>query len=153
MHKSTLWCTRIIAAFSVPLLAAGCAAAFTPQKDELKIAVQEFNDGIRWGKIEQSAMHLPLDRRQAFSERYAGLEEELEILDYDVQRVEFDRQQDTAKVRVDISWSLKRRGIVERTVIEESWTHGHGNWLVAEARHLKGSPLPIFEEVRVEKAP
>lgn len=139
MHK------RALAAFATALLSA-CAGAFTPQRDELKIAVQEFNDGMRWGKLEQTAMHLPVERRQAFSERFAGLEDELEIMDYDVQRVEFDRQKDTAAVRVDISWSLKRRGIVERTVLEENFEHGHGTWLMTRARRIKGSPLPILDD-------
>src|SRR4051794_32529262 len=96
-------------------LLAGCAGTLVPRRDELKLAVMEFNDGVRWDKPESSAAHLPLERRGPFAERASRLADELEVMDYDVQRIELDRDKDTAEVRVEISWSMKRRGIVERT--------------------------------------
>lgn len=123
---------------------AGCAGGMLSTRDELKLAIQDFNDGVRWGKVEQSAARLPVDRRAAFAERFAGLEDELEIMDYDVQRIDWDRASDRALVRVDVSWSLKRRGLVERTVVEEEWLK-KGGWVLVTAKRLKGSPLPLFE--------
>lgn len=123
---------------------AGCAGGMLSTRDELKLAIQDFNDGVRWGKVEQSAARLPIEGRAGFAERYAALEDDLEIMDYDVQRVDLDRAAERALVRVDMSWSLKRRGLVERTVVEQDWRK-KGGWMLVSARRLKGSPLPLLE--------
>ncbi len=125
-------------------LGAGCAGSILSSRDELKLAIQDFNEGVRWGKVEQSAARLPVDLRAGFAERYAGLEDDLEIMDYDVQRIDWDRAADRALVRVDMQWSLKRRGLVERTIVEEEWLK-KGGWVLVAAKRLKGSPLPVFE--------
>jgi hypothetical protein len=122
----------------------GCFGGIS-RRDELLIAVHEYADGIRWGKIEQSAIHLPVERRQAFAEKCGALEDELEVVDYEVQRVELDRATDAATVRVTVSWSLKRRGIIERTVVEQRWEQRGSAWVLTKQSRLRGSPLTILD--------
>ncbi len=136
------------AALSAGLLA-GCGMATFSQRDELMTAVDEFNDGIRWGAMDRSARYLPVELRKRFAERWASLEDELEIMDYEVQRLEINKGgkgPTTADVRVDVSWSLKRSGILERTVMQQHWEQRVGGWMVARQTRLKGAPLPLVIE-------
>jgi hypothetical protein len=126
------------------LLAGGCYAPMGP-REELVWAVREYSDGIRWNKIDQSARHLPVEKRQPFAERYGAVEDELEVVDYEVQRVEYDRKTDSAEVRVDISWSLKRRGVIERTVLQQHWEQKGHLWMLARQSVVRGTPLPLLD--------
>lgn len=126
---------------------AGCLTVGLSDRDRLKMALEEYNDGLRWGKVEAACAHLPVALRQPFAERFQQLSGELEVMDYEVQRIEWDKKQGTARVRVDMSWSLKRRGIVERTVLEQKWQEaGTGQWIVAEQRRITGSQVPFLDD-------
>lgn len=123
----------------------GCLGAMTSQKDDLQQAIREFNDGIRWGMAEKSASHLPVDKRLKFAEKWVSLEEELEVLDYEIQRVEWGSSRSAADVRVDVTWSMKRRGIVEKTTVAQHWEQTSGTWLVTTQKRLRGTALSILE--------
>ena len=133
-----------LAPFALLLAGCGMMGALTASKDEFMLAVREFNDGIRWGMAEKSAGHLPVEKRQKFAEQWSALEEELDVMDYEIQRVEWGENHDTADVRVDLTWTLKRRGIVERTVVMQHWVRDRG-WLLASMKRLKGPALAILE--------
>lgn len=132
---------------ALALLLVGCIGAGLSDRDRLKMALEEYNDGLRWGKVEAACAHLPVALRQPFAERFQQLSGELEVMDYEVQRIEWDRKAGTARVRIDMNWSLKRRGIVERSVIEQKWQEaGSGSWIIAEQRRVAGSPVPFLDE-------
>lgn len=136
----------VVASVTAPLLA-GCLSVGLTDRDRLKMALEEYNDGLRWGKVEASCAHLPVAARQPFAERFQALAGELQIMDYEVQRIEWDRKQGTARVRVDVSWSLARRGVVERSVIEQTWKEaGMSTWIILEQRRIMGSQLPFLDE-------
>ena len=127
------------------IVAASCAGHMT-KKDFLVMAIREFNDGIRWGKIDVAATHLPLPARKLLAERYGRVEDELEVMDYEIQRIDVAPGGKTALVRVDMSWSHKRRGPVDRTVLEQSWEEQNAGWWMTRQTRIKGTPLPIFED-------
>jgi hypothetical protein len=135
----------VVAAAAIVIVAPGCGGAVFTDRDRLKQALEEYNDGIRWGKVDSSCAHMPVAARKAFAERYAQLQNELEYMDYEVQRIEWDREKNTADVRVEMSWSLKRRGIVEKSVLAESWQEVRGGWLMTKVEVLSGSPLPLLD--------
>ena len=131
-------------ALSAALLTA-CAGHIT-KKDLLVMAIREFNDGIRWGKIDISATHLPLPSRKLLAERFGRVEDDLEVVDYDLQRIDVAPGGKNAVVRVDMAWSLKRRGIVDRTVLEQIWEEQSSGWFMTKQTRIKGVALPIFED-------
>ena len=133
--------------------AAGCANGLFSDRDRLKMALEEYHDGLRWGKVEASAAHLPVAERLRFAERFQQLQGDLEVMDYEVQRIEWDRPRGIANVRVDVSRSLKRRGIVERSVLEQRWQEVGGGWLIARQRRIAGAALPLLDEEPVKTAP
>src|SRR5262245_58225594 len=96
-------------ALATAVTSGGCAGVMFNDRDRLKMALEEYNDGLRWGKVESSVAHLPVAQRQAFAERFSQLHSELEVMDYEVQRIQWDRDHGTATARVEVSWSLKRR--------------------------------------------
>ena len=99
--------------------------------DQVTIAAREYNQDVRWGRFDKAAKHVPIDTRQRFIDKHANLEEELEIADFEMSGIEVDKSKKTATARVDYTWSLKSRGIVEKTTTKQKWERRDSEWVVA----------------------
>jgi hypothetical protein len=129
------------------VLLAGCMAGMGYSTlDQVTNAAREYNNDVRWGRFEQAAKHVPSDTRTRFVERHASLEEELEIADYELLSIEVDKKKQTAIARIDYTWSLKARGIVEKTSTRQRWERRDNDWIVASEERVKGAPLVLFAE-------
>jgi hypothetical protein len=149
--------TRAVAltfTFAAALAVGGCTVLEQQRRESLLNAVRDYNDGLRWARIDQSARNLPLAQRKPWADK-AGtqgvtLGDDLEVVDYEVQRMEFHPDNKVADVQVDLTWSLKQRGLVEKTVIRQRWeksplSNGGGRWVLTKQDRLKGSPLALLE--------
>jgi hypothetical protein len=118
-------------------------------KDRVTTAAREYNDGVRWGKYEQAAIHIAKGKRELFMEKHKNLEDELEIADYEMVALDIDRsdrKHDKITARVEYTWTLKRVGLVEKTTTRQTWEEHDGDWLMAKEERIKGSPLTLFDE-------
>jgi hypothetical protein len=114
--------------------------------DQVMNAAREYNNDVRWGRWEQAALHVPRDKRGRFVEKRTQLDDELEIADFELVNIVVDKAKASAAARVDYTWVLKDRGIVEKTTTRQNWERKDGQWIVAEEVRVKGSPLSLFDE-------
>lgn len=129
------------------LFAAGCfTGAGYSSRDRLTEAAREYSSSIRWGKLDTAASHLPKEERKRFLDRFGRLEDELEIADYELVSIDVDAGRGRGTARVDYQWSLKRRGLVQKTSVEQVWTRKDGEWLLASETRVRGAPLALFSE-------
>ena len=137
----------------------GCIAGMGySTKDKVTEAARDYNDGVRWGRYEQAGQHLAKDKRDAFVERHKALDDELEIADYEMTSIEVDksdRKVTRAYAHLDYTWTLKRRGLVERTSTKQTWEEHDGDWVMTKEERVKGAPLTLFDEPahKDDKAP
>jgi len=129
----------------VPLTACFAALGYS-SLDQLATAAREYNEDVRWGRYDKAAKHVPTDTRQRFIDKHANLEEDLEIADFEMSGIELDKKKQTATARVDYVWSLKTRGIVEKTTTKQKWEKKDSDWILASEERVKGAPLVLFEE-------
>src|SRR5262245_29337966 len=116
------------------LCASGCvfAAAYSTKDRFLQVA-REFNEDVRWGRIDEASQKMSGDMRQRFYDRHKILEDELEIADQEMVALEIDKSDKKltrANVKVEWTWSLKRRGIVERTTTKQAWEERGSTWVL-----------------------
>jgi hypothetical protein len=129
------------------LLLSGCIAGMGYSTvDQVTNAAREYNNDVHWGRYDQAAAHIPKDQRERFVERRTSLDEELEIAEFELVNIEVDKQKQTAAARVDYTWCLKARGIVEKTTTKQAWERRDGQWVMASETRVKGSPLALFDE-------
>ncbi|MCU1276941.1 MAG: hypothetical protein JWM53_487 [bacterium] len=114
--------------------------------DQVTQAAREYNEDVRWGRFDKAAKHVPNDTRQRFIDKHANLEEDLEIADFELTNIEVDKKKQTATARIDYTWSLKTRGIVEKTTTKQKWERRDSEWVVAAEERIKGAPLVFFDE-------
>ena len=129
------------------LLLSGCMAGMGYSTlDQVTNAARQYNNDVRWGRYDQAAEHVPAAERQRFIDRHASLEDDLEIADFEMTNVQVDKKKQTGTARVEYTWSLKTRGIVEKTTTRQHWEHRDGEWVLASETRVKGAPLVLFDE-------
>jgi hypothetical protein len=138
----------ILSLFAV--LWGGCIAGMGySTQDRVTEAAREYNDGVRWGRLEQAADHLQKDARDRFYERHKNVEDELEIADMEIVSLKVDKSDKKvtrATASVEYTWSLKRVGLVEKTITEQKWEEHNRDWVMVAETRKRGSPLTIFDE-------
>lgn len=132
----------------VPLvLVAGCFAGMGYSTlDQVSNAAREYNNDVRWGRFDSAAKHVPTPERQRFIDRHSSFEEELDIADYEMTNIEVDKKKQTATARIEYTWSLRNRGLVEKTTTRQKWERRDGDWVMASEERVKGAPLVFFDE-------
>jgi hypothetical protein len=143
----------VAAALSTTLLGGCIIGAGYSTRDRATQAAREYNDDVRWGRYEQAGQHVAKEKRQSFVERHKALDEELEIADYEILHLEIDksdRKLTKVTASVDYTWSLKRRGLVEKTSTKQFWEENDGDWVMVREERVKGAPLTLFDEPKHE---
>jgi hypothetical protein len=134
----------------IAILYSGCISGFGySQQDRVTLAAREYNNGVRWGRLEQAAMHLQQKERKHFYDQHKDLEDDLEIADCEMVSLELDKsdkKHPRAIARVEYTWSLKTVGLVEKTFTEQKWEELGGDWVMMSETRTKGEPLTLFAE-------
>jgi hypothetical protein len=114
--------------------------------DQVTNAAREYNNDVRWGRYAQAARHVPATERQHFIEQHSALEDELDIADYEVAGIDVDKKGGTASLRIAYTWSLRARGIVEKTTTKQDWKRFGSDWVLEKEERERGAPLLFFAE-------
>lgn len=120
--------------------------------DQVTTAVQEYNNDVRWARYDQASEKVPKERREHFVEQRTALEDDWQLVDFEVVNIVIDKKKDTAAVRVEYSWALKSRGIVEKTTTKQQWEKKDSAWMMEKETRVKGAPLVLFDEPTKEAA-
>ncbi len=128
------------------LVTTGCIGAGYSAREHVTEAARDYSNRVRWGSYEEASRHVKMADRQRFVERHKRLEDELDIADYEVIGLDVDPSREHALVRVEYTWSLKRRGLVEKTITEQHWDRIGSDWLITAEVRARGSELPFFDE-------
>jgi len=138
---------RVYLASLVFVALTGCIGALGySSADQVTTAAREYNEDVRWGRFDKAAKHVPSDVRQRFIDKHSNLDDDLEIADFEMGGIELDKKKQTATARVEYTWSLKTRGIVEKTTTKQKWERRDGEWVLASEERVKGAPLVFFAE-------
>jgi hypothetical protein len=123
------------------LVVAACAGSQKHTENLLDQSTQ-YQEGLRWGRYEDAAAHVPPAEREAFLDEHDALAEELRIDDYEVIRVHVKKDHDEAMVQVKYTWHLDSKGIVNETVTDQLWERKGANWWMKEELYKRGEDMP-----------
>jgi hypothetical protein len=126
--------SRAILLVTVGVLVGACASQQKSTEDLLDTSLQ-YQEGLRWGRYEDSAAHVPPAAREDF---------------YEVIRVKIAKGKDGAQIQVKYTWHLDSVGVVHETVVEQTWEQAGRTWLITEEVWKRGEKMPGVE-VRVKK--
>ena len=120
---------------------------------KLQDASGGYNKYLRWGDLDRASEYLPGLARNAFIDIHTRAADDLIIVDYQITRLQLDKERGVASSRAEISWHTDRRLIVEETEIEQTWQWFEGGWVLVDERRRGGAPLAIFAEPEEDPHP
>ena len=131
------------------ILAAALTGCMTGDglQEKLRNASSGYNRALRWGDIDRAAEYLPSKSVNAFLETHDATSEKLVIVEYELTRLDLDRELGVAASRAQISWHTERQLIVKSTVVDQLWQFHEGDFVLVDERRAAGEPLAIFAEV------
>ncbi len=147
--------SALITRAAVLLLAVAGTACATGDgmQNKLRDATSAYNRSVRWGDFDRAADHLPGSSQPAFLAHHDEIGEVLVIVDYELTRLDLDKQSGIAASRAEISWHTDRRLIVETTTVDQLWQWHDGRFVLVDERRSGGVPLAIFAEPGEEQHP
>jgi hypothetical protein len=137
-------CLLALALFATPLL--GCAAG-DGMIEKLYDSTRSYNRSLRWGDWDRAAEYLPQKSVDEFIDAHQAVEERLVVIDYEMARIEVDKQSGIAASQVRISWHTETDLVVRETMVDHLWQWHEGRWVLVDERRSGGKPLGIFAEV------
>lgn len=138
---------RLALAITLAVLAFAPACATSDgMQTKLRDATSGYNRSIRWGDFDRAAGYLPQLSQQAFLAHHDDFSEELVIVDYELTRLDLDKNTGIAASRAEITWHTDRRLIIERTAVDQLWQWHEGKFVLVDERRSGGTPLSVFAE-------
>jgi hypothetical protein len=128
------------------LLCMALAACHPPQTgDTLPDSVRSYNDGVRWGRYEVAAIHVPARERAQWVDEADERAKDLKITDYEVVKVE-QKDERVAEVQVKVSWYKDSEGTLRETQAVQTWERHGKTWLIVDESRLRGKEMPGLRE-------
>src|SRR4051812_10048848 len=111
------------------------SACHPPQSgDTLGESVRAYNEGVRWERFANAAIHVPPKERALFVDDADARAKDLRITDYELLGQE-QKTSRLADVHVKMSWYLDSKGKLNETYVRQTWErHGKTWWIVDEER-------------------
>lgn len=111
-------------------------------------SIHRYNDAVRWNKYKVAASFVPAQERQTYIKRKQDMAESMRVLEYDLQEVEHNSHDSTARVTVRYTWLELPSNIVQRTRLRQHWTFGDAQWLLEKSEEVKDKVEPVPVEKR-----
>ena len=127
--------------FFAALVAWACGEVSPKRQDSLREAVLLFNEGVRWGRLQDVMPRVALDSREHFLEMHKEFGRDLQVSDYEIVNTAVDWKKNTANVTVQITWYRKSQMEVFTTVLTQTWEEQAGEWLMTIESFTSGQPF------------
>lgn len=125
------------------VLLAACAAP--KAGDTLGESVRSYNDGVRWARYDNAAVHVPAAERSQFIDDADERAKDIKITDYEIVKVE-QKTDRVAQVQIKLSWYSDSEGKLRETQSMQTWERHGKTWLVIDETRLRGTEMPGLRE-------
>ncbi|NLG02916.1 MAG: hypothetical protein GX567_03640 [Clostridia bacterium] len=129
IHLSVKRAGRLIV-FSVFFIVLSCGAAGQQAEDRLKESVVQFNEGIRWGRMQEVIPRVHPDNVQHFLKMHEHFGNETQVSDYELISYEYNQEKKSATINVRITWYKQSEMALHTTILIQSWEHIESDWIL-----------------------
>jgi hypothetical protein len=117
--------------------AGGCEGTLTKRKlnaDDYRLAVEAFNDGIRWRDYQQSVAWVAPHQADAFWKQTDALQERLRVYDYEIQKMDWNQAARSALVLLRYRFYYPNDPSLRTADLHQKWHYDEqsGNWQVTQ---------------------
>jgi len=115
------------------------------EENTLGESIREFNEGVRWSRFANAAIHVPAKDRATFVDEWDERAKDLKITDYEVVKVD-QKGSRTAQVQVKMEWYKDSEGKVKETHAVQTWERHGKVWFLVDESRLRGDEMPGLPE-------
>ena len=121
------------------LLLAGCGPG-QRSKHKLQETVLLFNEGVRWGRLQDVLPRVHPDSAAHFLEMHKEFGKEIQISDYELVNALHDPKKKKADVTVQITWYRQSEMVVKTTVLIQHWEEQEREreWIMLAEEYVSG---------------
>jgi hypothetical protein len=130
---------------SILVFLIACGGLAPKAGETLGDSVRSYNDGVRWGRFEVAASHIPPKQRPTWVDQADARAKDLKITDYDVVSVN-QRTDREAHVHIKLEWYKDSEGTVRETHAMQTWERHGKDWLIVDEARLRGAEMPGLPE-------
>ena len=127
------------------VIALAACGGIGKQENTLAESVHDFNEGVRWSRFSNAAVHVPAAQRSQFVDEWDERAKDLKITDYDVVKVD-QKGSRTASVQVKMEWYKDSEGKVLETHAIQTWEKHGKVWFLVDESRLRGAEMPGLPE-------
>jgi len=118
-----------------------CAGGYT-NEEKLIDAINMYNEGMKWGKMDDMLLYIPKDEHERFFEKHKDWGRDISISGYQVVRQAYDKEKEIAIVQIRISWFRVDEQVLKSTVFQHKWEKDDKDrWMITEETVVEGPPI------------
>lgn len=118
-----------------------CALATPNQQDTLKESVLLFNEGVRWGRLQDVMPRVAPEHADNFVEMHKDFGKTIQISDYEIINTTANWKEKRAEVTVQITWYRNTEMELHTTVLSQQWEQVGVDWVMMAESYVSGKPL------------
>ena len=115
-----------------------CAELNPKNQDSLREAVLLFNEGVRWGRLQDVMPRVAPDSAAHFIEMHKEFGKSIKVSDYEIVNTTVDWEKKIATVVVQIIWYRNTEMELFTTQLSQRWEEVGRDWLMMTETHLSG---------------
>ncbi len=120
------------------LLFAACGGPTQKAQSDLKDAVIQFNEGIRWGRLQEVMPRVSPENAEHFMKMHEKFGSEIQLTDYELINSTYNNENKTAKVTVRISWYRQNEMELCNTILLQEWELKGADWMMMTETYQSG---------------
>jgi hypothetical protein len=109
--------------------------------DRLKESIFYFNEGVRWGRVQDVMARIDPESVDHFVEMHKEFGAALQVTNYEIINTILSPDENKADVTVQITWYRIDQMEVMKTVLVQHWEHREREWLVISEEYRAGTPF------------
>jgi hypothetical protein len=116
-------------------------ALYQTRGDKLKEAVFYFNEGVRWGRLDDVLGRLDPKFEEHFLEMHKDFGTLIKVENCEVVNSKYDKEKGEAEVGIKITWYRIDEMVLRQTVILQKWEDKSVHWTLVSEEYKSGTPF------------
>ena len=125
----------------VALVSALSCGAGQGRSAKLKDAIFHFNEGLRWGRVQDVLKHIDPEAEAHFFEMRGEFGKNIQMTGWEITRTEADMNRGIAQVGVKITWYRLDQMEVCDTLLVQYWEEKDRRWVMTREEYQSGTPF------------
>ncbi len=116
-------------------------ALYQTRGDKLKEAVFYFNEGVRWGRLDDVLARLDPEIEEHFLEMHKDFGNLLKVENCEVVNTTYDKEKGEAEIGIKITWYRVDEMVLRETVVLQKWEDRKSHWWMVSEEYRSGTPF------------